>query len=315
MAKPARIVSLLASGTEILFGLGLAERVVAVSHECDHPSQVRTLPRATFSHIDSQQSSDAIDSQVRQLSVSGAALYEIDRRRLLELKPDLIVTQSQCDVCAVKYQDVVDLVRSDARLAGTRVVALNPLSLDDVFQDILRVGQAAGSAPEAQRFVDQLRLRVECIQDRAAQLDKLERPRVACIEWVEPLMLAANWMPQLIELAGGLNGLTEHGQHSTYSRWEDLVHYDPELLLVMPCGFDLERSVAELRVLSQLPGWHQLTAVKQQRVYAADGNAYFNRSGPRLVDSLEILAHLFHPDTFPDPVPRGTAWRAIGESA
>lgn len=294
-----RIASLLASATEILYGIGLGERVVAVSHECDFPAAVAGKPRVTVSFVDAAQSSKEIDDQVRAKMSRGEPLYDVDREKLRELAPDLIVTQAQCDVCAVRYDDVLELVRGEDGLRNTRVLALNPMSLDDIFADIQRVGEATGAIAAAQRYVDSLQQRVARVVETAAAAD--HKPRVACIEWVDPLMLAANWMPRLVELAGGENLLSAGDRHSTYNAWADVVRCDPEVVIVMPCGFDLDRALDEARVLAGWPGWQEMSAVKQQRVYAVDGNAYFNRSGPRIVDSLEILAALLHPDFFASP--------------
>ncbi len=295
--RPAssRIASLISSGTEIIYSLGLGDRVVAVSHECDYPAEVAQLPRVTFSNVDSLAASGAIDEQVKKLSSGGAALYGIDRDALIRLRPDFIVTQAQCDVCAVRYQDVLDLVRAAPELLHTRVIALNPQSLNDVFQDMLRVGDALNACDEAERAVAQLRSRITAVRDRTRSLP---RSRVACIEWIEPLMLAANWTPELIEIAGGHCPLATAGTYSTYSSWDDVVAFDPEVLVVAPCGFDLPRTIREAAVIAAWPRFNGLSAVRQGRVYAADGNAYFNRSGPRLVDSVEIFAQLFHPETF-----------------
>lgn len=285
----------------MLFGLGLAERVVGVSHECDYPSQVHQLPRVTRSHVDSAATSADIDRQVHALVEQQAALYEVDVEQLAALRPDLIVTQAQCDVCAVRYADVVDAVREQPALAGAEIVALNPLSIADVMQDIRRIGHAAGCDDVATRFVAELDARVSSVRSRTDALPPASRPRVACLEWIEPPMLAANWTPQLVEWAGGNGGDTVAGRHSTYADWDDVVRFDPEVIVVMPCGFDLARSLVEARVLPDFPHWAELSAVRNGRVFAVDGNAYFNRSGPRLVDSLEILAHLVHPELFAPP--------------
>ena len=172
------------------------------------------------------------------------------------------------------------------------------MTLDDIFADILSVGDATGAQPAAERFVTELRGRVAHIQKRTALLTSADRPRIAAIEWIEPVMLAGNWMPRLIELAGGVQPLAQEGQHSTYGESRDVIAFDPQIVLVMPCGFDLARAITEAEVLSKVPGWNDLSAVRAGRVYAVDGNAYFNRSGPRIVDSLEILAGLLHPKIF-----------------
>ena len=298
MTEVRRIASLLSSATEILFALEAGDRVVAVGHECDYPPAVADLPRVTFSLVDSANDSATIDEQVKQLATAGDALYGVDDKQIVELAPDVIVTQSQCDVCAVRYQDVLDLVERTPELRGTPVVALNPTSLEELCADIRRVGTAIGSDAVAERLVGTLDTRVKAVAKTAASLAKTHRPRVACVEWIEPLMLGANWMPQMVNLAGGQNVISEAG-HSTYSTWDTVLDFDPEVIVVMPCGFDLERAIAESGPLLQRTGWAGLSAVQQGRVYAVDGNAYFNRSGPRLVDSLEILAHLIHPQHFP----------------
>ncbi|MBI2824458.1 MAG: cobalamin-binding protein [Planctomycetia bacterium] len=291
---PRRIASLLASGTEILYALGLGERVVAVSHECDYPADATNKPRVTVSNV-AAPTSGQIDAQVRTILADGQPLYGIDAATLAALAPDLIVTQAQCDVCAVKYEDVLALVREQPALRHTRVVALNPATLADIFGDILRVGDATGRREAARDCVAGLRRRVETVRSRTALLPAAERPRTACIEWIEPLMLAANWMPELVTWAGGVQPV-EGGRHSKYNEWRAVLDYDPQVVIVMPCGFDLARAVAEAAALGKLVGWRDLAAVRANRVYAVDGNAWFNRSGPRIVDSLEILAGLLHPE-------------------
>jgi iron complex transport system substrate-binding protein len=305
-----RIASLLASGTEMLFGMGLGDQVVAVSHECDYPAAASTRPRVTRTHVAAEAPSGQIDQQVRAMLAGGAALYEIDVPRLTSLRPDLIVTQAQCDVCAVRYQDVLDLVGDRAELSGTAVVALNPMSLDDVFADIRQVGQAAGCPDRADNYVDSLRARVEAVRQRTAPLPLAARPRVTAIEWIEPLILGGNWMPELIEIAGGRCPLAVAGRHSEYIDWPAVREFDPQVVVIMPCGFDLRRTLEEAPALARLPDWADVAAVGGGRVFAVDGNAYFNRSGPRLVESLELLAHLLHPALFAPPADADGTWRA-----
>jgi iron complex transport system substrate-binding protein len=305
-----RIVSLISSATEILFALGLSEQVLAVSHECDYPPAAQKLRRATRSRIDSARESGAIDAEVKSLTAAGSALYDLDAALLRELAPDLIVTQAQCDVCAVRYADVMDLVGSEPALAATRVLALNPQSLDEALADVLRVGRACDAMPAARAYVAGLVERV----GRIATAKYVQRPRTVCIEWTDPLMTAGNWTPQLVELAGGTCGLATAGAHSQYVPWEEIVEFDPEVLVVSPCGFNLARSLAEAKALTQLPGWNGLSAVRAGRAFVVDGNAYLNRSGPRLVDSLEILAHLIQPAIFPQPSgesAEGVAWTRL----
>ena len=298
-----RIASLLASATEIVCGLGLGDRLVAISHECDYPPEVTSKPRVTFTTIDAEQSSAGINEQVKDCLRSGRPLYEIDVETLASLGPDLIVTQSQCDVCAVKYEDVVKVVRTVDALGQTEIVDLNPASLEDIFRDIERVGAAVGCADRAGDYVAALKARVDVVRSAISGVSPGDRPRVVCVEWTEPLMVAANWLPELIDVAGGRCTITTSGQPSTHTDWDDVVAFDPEVIIVMPCGFGLARSEAEVQTLSRRPGWSDLAAVRADRVWAVDGNAYFNRSGPRIVDSLEILAHALHPDRVERPWP------------
>lgn len=287
--SPCRIASLLAGATEILCGLGVAEKIVGISHECDWPADVLDRPRLTQSRIDDSQSSDAIDAQVKSMTRDGAALYEVDAATLRSLRPDVIVTQAQCDVCAVSYDDVLRIVGESDELSESRIVAMNPMCLDDVLRDITVIGSAIEAADAANRYVERLQRRLAQVAERTAKAGG-ERPRVICIEWIEPLMVSANWMPDLIHAAGGRCDITESGRHSSYTDWSDVVKYDPEVIVVSPCGFDLARTLSEAKALRRLPGWSDLRAVKNHRVFAVDGNAYFNRSGPRLVDSVELLA-------------------------
>lgn len=302
-----RIASLLSSATEILFALGLGEQVVGVSHECDWPPEAALLPKLTRSYVDSHHSSLAIDEQVKQNLAAGMPLYGVDAECLLKLQPTLIVTQAQCDVCAVRYTDVLDIVSTFPSTKQPQVLALQHGSLNEILQDVVRVGEAAGVIATAQLYQQSLQARIAAISAKTITFNASQRPRVACIEWVEPLMLAANWTPELIHLAGGESLLARSGEHSAYHAWENLVASDPEVIVVAPCGFHLERSWQETLTLTNRPQWNELTAVKQQRVYVIDGNAYLNRSGPRIVDTLEILAHILHPQCFPPPQHGG--WR------
>ncbi len=298
--KPQRIASLLASATEILYGLGLGDKVVAVSHECDFPPEVASKRRVTYTRIAANASSAEIDRQVTQRVAAGEPIYDVDVETLASLRPDLIVTQAQCEVCAVSHDDVLRAVQGHDALKNTVVIALNATTLDEIFEDIIRVGDAAACPAEAQAYVTDLRKRVEVVRAKAASAAATHRPRVVCLEWIDPVMVAANWMPELIDAAGGLSRLSSSGARSEYTDWDEVVAYDPEVVVVMPCGFDLTRTRDEARDLPKLRKWSKLTAVRTERVYAVDGNAYFNRSGPRIIDSLEILAELIHPAVFGD---------------
>lgn len=282
----------------MLFALGLGDQVLAVSHECDWPPAALNLPRATRSRIDSRQPSQVIDAQVKQLLASGEPLYEIDEPLVRQRAPDLIITQAQCDVCAIRLADVLRLQSDCAELRDTRVLPLNPSSLEEVLHDIERVGAATGKAAQAAELVQGYRNRIAAIADRTAGLPVADRPRVLGVEWIDPLMPAGNWTPQLVELAGGKSGLATAGEHSRYATWNEVVAFDPQVILVMPCGFDLPRTLREAAQLANIPQWRTFTAVKQGKVFAIDGNALLNRSGPRLIESLEVLAQLIHPKLF-----------------
>jgi iron complex transport system substrate-binding protein len=296
-----RIASLLAGATEVLYALGLADRIVAVSHECDFPPAALAKPRATRSLIDSRRPASEIDALVKERLSLGLPLYEIDRPLLAALRPDLIITQAQCDVCAVRYEDVLDLVHAEPALTAAQVLALAPASLADVLTDVQRIGEAAQASQAAAFLVSSLTSRIACIRQATAPLPPEARPTVVCLEWLAPLMTAGNWVPELVEMAGGRSRLAVAGRHSGYQSWEAVRQADPDVLLVAPCGFDLQRTLADAQRLATLPGWCDLKAVRSGRVFAIDGNAYISRSGPRLVDSLEILAHLFHPARFDVP--------------
>jgi iron complex transport system substrate-binding protein len=309
-----RIVSLLSSATEILFGIGAGEDVVAISHECDYPPAATRLPRATKSIVDSSRPSAEIDEQVKHLMGAGEPLYEIDRDLIRSLAPDLIVTQAQCDVCAVRYQDVVDFVAGEPGLAGAEILALNPQMFFEVLSQIDLIGQAAGAWKAADALKRSLLARYNAIMDRTHHEQFPSKPRVAVIEWTEPLMAAGNWTPELVAAAGGTAIGAAVGEPSGYLTWLDIVAARPEVMIVAPCGFNLERSMVEASRLVRLPGYHDLPAVTASRAYVMDGNAYLNRSGPRIVDSLEILAHLIRPDLFgplPGALAEGQAWSRL----
>lgn len=293
-----RIASMLASGTEIVCGLGLDSQLVAISHECDYPVGVLDRPRVTFAHIDDSADSATIDAQVRERLTAGKPLYEIDVGKLSALRPDIIVTQAHCDVCAVGVDDVDRARCTSPILQDAKIVALNPCTLQDVFADIRKVARAVNEPDHGESYCRDLQSRVVALREVTERLRVDQRPRTLCIEWVEPLMVAANWMPELVEVAGGSCPLTRAGDRSCVTEWQDVCDFDPEVIVVMPCGFDLARSINEVTLLRERPGWSQLSAVRAGRVFALDGNAYFNRSGPRLVDSAEILAGLLHPEPF-----------------
>jgi len=288
-----RIVSLLASATETVCALGLEEHLVGRSHECDYPDSVKRLPVCTSPKFAVTGSSADIDRRVKETLQSDTSVYAVDAALLDELRPDVIVTQAQCEVCAVSLRDVEAAV---ARMrARPRIVSLNPNSLADVWADVRAVAAGCGVPDRGEALVTALQTRMRAVADRVAGRPQ---PTVSCIEWIDPLMAAGNWVPELVELAGGVNLFGEPGKHSPWMTWDDLLRHDPDVIVAMPCGFDLERTKAELTAMTVRPGWCDLKAVRTGRVWAADGNAYFNRPGPRLVDALEMLGEAFHPGQF-----------------
>jgi iron complex transport system substrate-binding protein len=286
-----RVVSLLASSTEIVCALGLGDRLVGRSHECDFPEWVKGLPVCTSPKFAVTGSSADIDRRVNETLQTDTSVYAVDAALLDDLRPDVIVTQAQCEVCAVSLRDVQAAVgRMRTR---PRVVSLNPNALVDVWEDVRTVAAACGVPVRGEELIADLRRRMAAVAERVAGRP---RPTVSCIEWIDPLMAAGNWVPELVELAGGVNLFGEPGKHSPWMTWEEVARRDPDVIVVLPCGFDLNRTKAELPALTGLPGWADLKAVRTGRVWAADGNAYFNRPGPRLVDALEMLATAFHPE-------------------
>ena len=297
-----RIVSLLPSATEIVAALGLTDAIVGRSHECDYPPEIQNRSVCTEAQLNSEKPSAEIDADVRNLVQSALSIYKIKIDVLEELKPTHIVTQDQCDVCAVNFTEVEKAV-AELTHSQPQIISLQPNLLSDVWADIERVNTTLGV--ESQPLLTQLRSRVEACREKVQALSK--RPGVVALEWTDPLMSSGNWIPELVELAGGLPLLGVAGQHSPYLEWETLVKADPEVIIVMPCGFDLERTRKETQALEQHPEWSSLQAVRTGKVFITDGNAYFNRPGPRLVDSLEILAEILHPDSF-DFGYRGSGW-------
>jgi len=293
--KKPRIVSLLPSCTEIVCELGLGDQLVGRSHECDFPPAVRHLPACTQPKLNVQASSLQIDREVNALLQDALSIYQIDTGLLKQLRPDFILTQSQCEVCAVSLSEVEQTVSGWGGFQP-RVLSLAPNTVADVWNDILKVAGALGIAERGVEVVARLKDRVERIAARTCPLP--QRPSVACIEWLDPLMAAGNWVPELVELAGGRNLFGETGKHSPWLNWESVRERDPEIMVILPCGFDIERTRREMSSLTDRPGWKSLRAVKNGGVYLADGNRLFNRPGPRLVESLEILAAIIHPAIF-----------------
>jgi len=299
-----RIVSLLPSATEIVAALGFGPYLVGRSHECDFPESVSALPVCSHARLDSKAASGAIDKEVKTLLEKGLALYEINVERLKQLQPTHIITQAQCEVCAVSVAEVEQATQS-LLPSQPKVVSLSPKRFADLWTDMFQVAEALGRTEEAKPIIKEFKLRCVSVIEKACVVKK--RPKVACIEWLDPLMAAGNWVPEMIDLAGGIPLFAEGGKHSPWINWSVVQEHDPEILLIMPCGFDLKRTRAEMGTLTKLPKWNELQAVKKGKVFLIDGNSYFNRPGPRLVDSLEILAELQHPELF-EAKYEGTGW-------
>ena len=302
MSIPQRIVSLLPSSTEILCALGLRERLVGVSHECDYPANVIGLPTLTEPKLDPHRLSEEIDTRVRQIVQEGLSVYRIKTDVLQSLQPEIIVTQDQCNVCAVALPEVEEAVRCFLT-PGVKVVSLKPQRLSDIWEDMRHVARTTGREDAAEEVLRGLKQRLWKLEQ---QTRHLSRPRVACIEWIEPLIAAGNWVPELLEIAGGEYTLTGAGEHSPVMTWETLVAHQPDVLVLMPCGFPIGQTQRELSALRAYPQWNMFPAVKTNRVFIVDGNAYLNRPGPRIVDSAEILAEILHPDTCSGLAPVGS---------
>lgn len=289
-----RVVTLLPSATEIVYALGVEP--VGVSHECDYPPAARERPSVNRSRVDPDASSGEINAQVAAAE-EGDGVYAVDREALAELDPDLVVTQGVCDVCAVDHVLVAEAV---AELGlDAEVLTLDVHSLDDLFESIHRVGSAIGRDERASALVADLRERVAAVEATAARAET--RPRVAVLDWLDPVMVAGHWIPEMVATAGGRYGLEDAGAHSRPREWEAVREYDPEVLVAAPCGFDVAQTRENLADLTERPGFDDLTAVREGRTYVVDGHHYVNRSGPRLVDTMEFLAALVHPDLFETP--------------
>jgi iron complex transport system substrate-binding protein len=294
-----RIVSLLASGTELACALGAGDELVGRSHECDHPAWVTGLPVLSRPTFDVAGSSAEIDRLVREKLRAGLPLYEIDEGRLDALEPDVVITQTHCEVCAVSAST------PGCRPGRQRAVALETGSVEGILRAFGDIAAVLGRPAAGARLVAEARAR---LQRWRAATAALPRPRVVCLEWIAPPFALGNWGPELVEAAGGENLLGHPGAHSTSIGWEAVREAAPEVLVVAPCGFGLDRTAGEMPVLEAQPGWAELPAVRAGRVYIADGNLYFNRSGPSVFETVDILAELLHPGVFP-PHHQGSAWR------
>jgi iron complex transport system substrate-binding protein len=304
-----RICSFLPSATEIVYTLGLGDQLYGVTRSCDYPAQALTKPIVVRSILDEEGlTSTDIDRIVKEHARNGQSVYHIDMEALRAAEPDLILTQQLCDVCAVGYDDVLTQVKDLPK--KPRVVSLNPTSLGDVLQDMLTVGEVTNTSDRAQTAVSALHQRIDAVRQQAAKA--AVRPRVFCLEWMDPLFVSGHWLPEMVEIAGGIDGVGNDRTPSTQIAWETVRDYQPEVVILMPCGADVPKTLSELDYVRALPGWDELPAVKNGRLYAVDAGAYFSRSGPRLVDGLELLAQIIQPELFPWTVPEEIAVRIQG---
>lgn len=293
-----RIATLLPSATEIVCALGLSESLVGISHDCDYPPEIRSRPVLSDAIVGAELPSRTIDDRIRGQLHKGKSVYHLDEAQLAQLRPDLILTQELCEVCAPSYT----LVKQAAKVleAGTRIVSLEPLGLEDVLDNIALVGELTGARARAEQVVISLRERIARVTAASAGLPKRT---IVCLEWLDPLFVAGHWIPEMVEYAGGQDLLGRPRQPSYVVDWDAVRAADPEVLVVMPCGFDVPRVREEIHLLTDRPGWRELRAVREQHVYLTEATSYFSRPGPRLVDGLEILASILHPEEYKENVP------------
>lgn len=293
-----RIVSLLPSATEIVYALGLGDSLLGVSHECDYPEGAKGKPRIIEPIFDTTTlSSEHIDALVIENMKQGKSIYRIKFEELKKANPDLIITQELCDVCAIGANDVLEAVNKLGK--QVKVLSLNPHTLADVQDDIRRVAGATDRQREAELVIAQLNTKAERVRGITEGASKR---RVFCVEWLKPVMNAGHWVPEILEYAGGVDELASKGEPSTYVDWNRVLDYDPEVVVLMPCGFTTPRTIREATQFLSLPNAKQLSAVRNDLVYATDGHNYFSRSGPRLFDAIGILAHMLHPELFSQPL-------------
>jgi iron complex transport system substrate-binding protein len=296
MRAAPRIVSFLPSATEMACALGLEDQLVGITHECDYPPQMKGKPivvRNTLP-IESMAQSE-IDAAVAERLRSGLSLYTVDEQMMREIAPDLILTQNLCQVCAPSGNEISHLL--NVLPNKPQVLWLTPKSLDGIFENLRELGQATGRSRQAEALIQRGSARLSAIA--ALTRDIVSKPRVFCMEWMDPVYCCGHWVPEMVRIAGGADDLGRDGADSVRISWEDVLHWAPEVLIVMPCGFDLGKTVAEAQRLPGFDRWREIPAVRAGRVYAVDANAYFARPGPRVIEGTELLAHLIHPDLFP----------------
>ena len=283
-----RIISLISSATEIISALGQKKNLVGISHECDYPKDIQGLPVCTTPRFDISGSSLQIDRDVKSLIQNALSVYRINENILKELKPDIIITQSQCDVCAVSEKDVENALEHILGI-NPLIISLQPKDLGDIGEDIKFVANSIGVPNEGAELSEKFERQLENLKYFKRIKNK---PTIACLEWIEPLMYAGNWVPQMVEIAGGVNLFGQSGKHSSWSEYDTLIKSNPDKIILMPCGYDLNKTRSEIKPLLELSDWGMLKAVKTNNIFITDGNQYFNRPGPRLIDSIKILIEI-----------------------
>lgn len=290
-----KIISLLPAATEIICALGLERLLIGRSHECDYPESVKSLPVCSSAKFLPGINSVEIDRQVKEILSDSLSIYSVDKELIKSLEPDFVITQAQCEVCAVSLKDV-ELAMEDLLEKNCRIISLDPHGLSDIYRDIQQLADQLGVEAAGAELLELSEERINIIRHKLKFI--VEKPRVACIEWLSPLMIAGNWTPEIIEIAGGTPILAEKGKHSGYINFENLQNENPDIIVLIPCGFSIQRTLMEINLMLELPGWKELKAVQENRIYIADGNQYFNRSGPRITDSIEIMAEIINPKQF-----------------
>ena len=305
----ARIVSLLPSATEIVYALDLQDDLHGVTYACDFPATAADKPVVVTSRIQDATASGEIDQRVKDSLISDDGIYILHLEALEEARPNLVLTQALCEVCAVPSQQVHQALENLPH--KPEVLSLDPHSLEDVIADVEAVGMAAGVEDRAMRLTDSLKKRRDRVASLAATADT--RPRVVCLEWLDPLMVGGHWVPEMVALAGGVDCFGKPGQPSFTVEWKQIVEAQPDIIVAMPCGFDVRRGLSEIKLLTEKAGWDELPAAKSDSIFVVDANSYFSRSGPRLVDGLEMMAEILHPELFNGLVPFNGAFRIFGK--
>lgn len=299
-----RILSLIASSTETICALGFEHLLVGRSHECDYPTSVTNLPICSSAKFDTNGTSTEINSRVKDTLRDALSVYNVNIDQLQSLNPTLIVTQDQCDVCAVSLNDVKKAVKENLK-SNPRIISLAPDTIEDIYKGIKEIAEAIDEPESGQELVRSMSDRIKRIENQSKAIE--HKPRVACIEWIDPLIGAGNWIPELVEVAGGTNTIGHAGRHAPRLPTWELEDVNPEYIIAMPCGWGIEKARKEMDTLSQQDFWPQLRAVQENKVFLTDGNHFFNRPSPRIVESIEILTEILHPEIFGDKH-YGTGW-------